>query len=173
LNVIRLVVFDVDGTLTPGTVHIDSNGAEDKQFNVVDGLGFRLAEEAGIQLGIISGRTSKAVRVRMAALPELNVMLAVSDKATALRSMQSRLGISMWETAYVGDDLNDLPAFDNAGLKIAVANAASELKRRADYVTKKPGGFGAGREAIEWLLRSQGSFDDAVKKYLERELSNG
>jgi 3-deoxy-D-manno-octulosonate 8-phosphate phosphatase (KDO 8-P phosphatase) len=169
---IRLIAFDIDGTLTTGAVHLNSLGEEDKQFSVADGLGFRLAEEAGLQVAVISGRTSKAVMVRMASLPPGNVVLSVSNKAEALRALQKRLRISADETAFVGDDLNDLPAFENAEMKIAVKNAVPALKRKANYITSKSGGFGAGREAIEWLLRTQNQYDAAKVKYLEWELSN-
>jgi 3-deoxy-D-manno-octulosonate 8-phosphate phosphatase (KDO 8-P phosphatase) len=172
LTKIKLIAFDIDGTLTAGGVHLDADGAEEKQFSVVDGLGFRLALDAGFQLAVISGRTSKAVMARMFLLPPENVLLAVRNKETAIALLQERLDVSVAETAFVGDDLNDLPAFDRAGIKIAVANAAPQLKRKADYITKKSGGSGAGREAIEWLLHRQNAYGDAVGQYLKRELSN-
>jgi len=169
---VRLIVFDIDGTLTPGSVLLDAQGAEQKQFSVVDGLGIRLALDFGLQVAIISGRSSIAVKTRMQFLPPENILLAVHDKADAMVGLQKRLGITFAETAFVGDDLNDMPAFANAGVKIAVANAAPQLKRQANYVTAKSGGFGAGREAIEWLLRRQNGYDAAVAAYFERELSN-
>jgi len=172
LTDIRLIAFDIDGTLTTGAIQLDAGGNEQKQFSVLDGLGFRLAEEADISVAVISGRSSKAVMARMSSLPEGNVLLGVKDKASALACLQSKLGVTREQTAFVGDDLNDIPAFSNAGLKIAVANADPQIKRLADYITTKSGGFGAGREAIEWILKRQGLYESAVQKYLERELMN-
>jgi 3-deoxy-D-manno-octulosonate 8-phosphate phosphatase (KDO 8-P phosphatase) len=169
---IRLIACDIDGTLTSGGVHFDSHGEEEKVFSVLDGLGFRLAEEADVAIAVISGRRSKPVAVRMATLPKDNVLLQVGDKKRAITLLQARLGIRPDETAFVGDDLNDLPAFEAVGLRIAVANAVPQLKRRADFITKRSGGSGACREAIEWILNRQNAYGDAVNEYFERELSN-
>lgn len=163
---VRLIVFDVDGTLTDGVVHIDDEGREHKHFHIADGLGFRLAEAVGIKIGIISGRKSRAVERRMSRLPAEDVLQGVGDKAEALRAMMARHGMKPSQVAFVGDDLNDLLAFDAVGVKIAVANAAPELKRRADYITSRVGGDGAAREAIEAILRAQGRYDEAVAQYL-------
>ncbi len=169
---VKLIAFDIDGTLTSGSIVLDAEGGEQKQFSVADGLGFRLADSIGIHLAVISARSSKAVKTRMAWLPPENVLLKVGDKAVALRELQNRLGASVDETAFMGDDFNDLPAFEYAGIKIATANAARQVKRLANYITTKPGGDGAAREAIEWLLRGQNRLEEAIEKYLERELSN-
>jgi 3-deoxy-D-manno-octulosonate 8-phosphate phosphatase (KDO 8-P phosphatase) len=169
---IRLIVFDVDGTLTAGQVLLDSNGAEEKEFSILDGLGFRLAEAAGITVAIISGRSSNSVKRRMATIPAEHVILNCGDKAAAMQDLQIRVGVICEETAFVGDDLNDLSAFTFAGTKIAVANAVPQLKRQACYITSRSGGAGAGREAIEWILRRQNAYNESVNKYLQRELSN-
>ncbi|HEX5324081.1 MAG TPA: HAD-IIIA family hydrolase [Capsulimonadaceae bacterium] len=161
-----LIVFDVDGTLTDGTVHFDSKGREHKRFHIGDGLGFRMAEAAGLRLAIVSGRKSKAVESRMSRLPSEDILQGVGDKASALRDLMSRHDLTPAQVAYVGDDLNDLLAFDAVGVRIAVANAAPELKRRADYITERRGGHGAGRDAIEAVLRAQGRYDAAVAQYL-------
>lgn len=163
---VRLIVFDVDGTLTDGVVHIDDEGREHKHFHIADGLGFRLAEAAGIKIAIISGRKSRAVERRMNRLPADDIMQGVGDKAEALRELMARHDLTPAQVAFVGDDLNDLLAFDAVGVKIAVANAAPELKRRADYITSRAGGFGAARETIEAVLRAQGRYDAAVAQYL-------
>jgi 3-deoxy-D-manno-octulosonate 8-phosphate phosphatase (KDO 8-P phosphatase) len=166
MNDVRLIVFDVDGTLTDGVVHIDDEGREHKHFHIADGLGFRLAEAVGIKIAIISGRKSRAVERRMSRLPAEDVLQGVGDKAAALRELMARHGLVPAQVAFVGDDLNDLLAFDGVGVKIAVANAASEVKRRADYITERTGGRGAAREAIEVILRLQGCYDEAVSQYL-------
>lgn len=166
MNDVRLIVFDVDGTLTDGVVHIDDEGREHKHFHIADGLGFRLAEAVGIKIAIISGRKSRAVEQRMNRLPAEDVLQGVGDKAAALRQLMARHGLAPSQVAFVGDDLNDLLAFDAAGVKIAVANAAPQLKRRANYITERAGGHGAAREAIEAILRAQGRYDEAVSQYL-------
>lgn len=163
---VRLIVFDIDGTLTDGVVHIDDDGREHKHFHIADGLGFRLAEAAGIKLAIVSGRKSRAVERRMSRLPADDVLQGVGDKASALREIMARHNLNPEQVAYVGDDLNDLLAFEAVGVKIAVANAAPELARQADYITQRAGGDGAGREAIEAILRAQGRYDTAVAQYL-------
>jgi 3-deoxy-D-manno-octulosonate 8-phosphate phosphatase (KDO 8-P phosphatase) len=163
---VRLIVFDVDGTLTDGVVHFDDEGREHKHFHIADGLGFRLAEAAGIKIAIVSGRKSNAVSRRMNRLPAEDVLQAVGDKAAALRDLMKRHDLTPAQVAYVGDDLNDLLAFDAAGVRIAVANAAPELKRRADYITVRSGGQGAAREAIETILRAQGRYETAIAQYL-------
>lgn len=163
---VRLIVFDVDGTLTDGSVHFDDEGREHKHFHIADGLGFRLAEAAGIKIAIVSGRKSGAVSRRMNRLPAEDVLQAVGDKSAALRDLMKRHDLAPAQVAFVGDDLNDLLAFDAVGVRIAVANAVPELKRRADYITERPGGHGAAREAIEAILRAQNRYDTAVAQYL-------
>ena len=163
---VRVIVLDVDGTLTDGVVHIDDEGREHKHFHIADGLGFRLAEAAGIKVAIVSGRKSRAVERRMNRLPADDVVQGVGDKAEAIRKMMARHGLEPSQVAFVGDDLNDMLAFDAVGVKIAVANAAPELKRRADYITQRAGGDGAAREAIEAILRAQDRYDEAVAQYL-------
>jgi 3-deoxy-D-manno-octulosonate 8-phosphate phosphatase (KDO 8-P phosphatase) len=170
---IRLIVFDIDGTLTSGLVHLNAEGEEEKHFSIADGYGFRFAEESGLIVAVISGRSSKSAAARLKSLSPTNVLLGVRNKAAALSALQADLGISVAETAFVGDDINDLPAFELAGIKIAVANAAPQVKRKANYITSRPGGLGAGREAIEWILRRQNALEAATTKYLERELSHG
>jgi len=164
---VRLIVFDVDGTLTDGGVYYGPNGEEQKRFHIADGLGFRLAHFGGIQTAVISGRNSEAVKVRMESLGVSDILQGVADKRAAVDSLKAKYGLCDSEVAFAGDDINDLPAFDGAGVRIAVANAAYLLKQRADFVTRASGGSGAAREAIEKILEAQGRLQDAVDAYLK------
>ncbi|MBV9848342.1 MAG: HAD-IIIA family hydrolase [Armatimonadetes bacterium] len=168
---IRLIVLDVDGTLTDGVIHYDSDGAEHKHFHVTDGLGIVMARAVGLQIAVLSGRRSPVVERRMAELGVGDIIQASGDKAAALRELAARQGVSLRETAYVGDDVNDLPAFDVAGLKIAVADAAEIVRAQADYVTPRPGGRGGVRDAIDEILRRAGRYDEAVAAYLARSVA--
>ena len=164
---VKMIVFDVDGTLTDGGVHLGPNGEEYKRFHIADGLGFRLAALAGVRLAIVSGRISPAVTARMKLLDAGDVMQGVENKAVAIRSLRDRHGFTAHEVAYVGEDLNDLPAFETVSVRVAVANAAVELKERADYVTKAAGGSGAARELIDAVLSAKGLYDATVAAYLK------
>lgn len=163
---IRLLALDVDGVLTDGGIVLDATGGELKRFDVQDGLAIGLAKAAGIQIAVISGRASPAVRRRCAELRVDVLRESVTDKAAALRSVLSENGIASAETAVIGDDLPDVPAMRLAGIAIAVANARDEVKAAAVYVTRAPGGSGAVREAVEWLLDLRGQKDALFNRYL-------
>ncbi|MGO8670727.1 MAG: KdsC family phosphatase [Capsulimonadaceae bacterium] len=164
---IRMIVLDVDGTLTDGAVTYDDGGGETKTFHIADGLGIVMAIAAGLRIAVITGRRSEIVRRRMAELGVDNVVQAAGDKGETLRRLRQGHGLSRDEVSYVGDDINDLPAFDEAGLCIAVANASEPVLRRADFVTAKSGGHGAVREAIDTILRAQGRSEEAVELYMQ------
>lgn len=165
---IRLIVLDVDGTLTDGVIHYDSAGEEHKHFHVADGLGIVMAQAVGLRVAALSGRRSPIVERRMAELGVGDVIQASGDKAAALRDLMARQDLTPEQVAYVGDDVNDLPAFDVAGCRIAVADAADVVRARADYVTPRHGGHGAVRDAIDEILRRAGLYDQAVAAYLAR-----
>ena len=165
---VRLIIFDVDGTLTDGGLFYGPNGEEHKQFTVADGLGFRLAQSAGIDIAIISGRTSAAVTLRMAHLGAVDILQGVENKYLAVRSLIAKHGLVPEQVAFVGDDINDIPGFQAAGVRIATANAVLAVKRLADDVTQLPGGQGAGREAIEMILQAQGRLDAAIEAYVAK-----
>ena len=162
---IKLLAMDVDGTLTEGEM-ILLDGRQIKLFNVYDGLGIRLAMNIGMGIAWITGNTSDAVAERAASLGVTDVYQGARFKTEALDDLVARYGLRLDEIAYMGDDLNDLPAFDHAGLAIAVANATSEVQARADMVTQRGGGHGAVREVIETILKARGDWDAAVKAYL-------
>ncbi len=163
---VRCIVMDVDGTLTDGSVYIDSEGSETKRFHISDGLGIRLAQEAGIEVVILSGRKSPAVTKRMRELRVNRVFQGVSNKAEVVAKLKIDLELIDSQIAYIGDDINDLPAFAQAGVKIATGDGSRILRDRADYVTSRPGGSGAVREAIEEILVAQDKLAGAVNAYL-------
>ncbi len=162
---IRLILTDVDGVLTDGRLARLRGGEEVKFFSIYDGLGIRLAQKAGIQVGFISGRSSHLVAQRA---KELGVQLLVqgcADKAKALDSLLEQAGIPAEETAYVGDDLPDLPILARVGLPVAPANAAGEVKACARLITRASGGNGVLREVIETILKAQGRWEGLVGEF--------
>lgn len=165
---IRLFLMDVDGTLTDGGVCLlslpDGGIAEMKVFNSMDGAGLKLASIMGIKTGFITGRKSPAVQRRAEELSVEFVYLGQSTKMAAFEECMQRAGVTEGEVAYMGDDLPDMPLASRAGLAVAVANAAPELKAICHYVTQAGGGAGAAREVIELILKSQGRWEEAVPK---------
>ena len=165
---VKLIVMDVDGTLTDGTLLYGEHGEQEKRFHAADGLGIVMAQGVGLRFAVISGRENAGVRKRMTELLVADVIEQCGDKAAALSALQRKYDLQTEEIAFVGDDLNDLPAFAVAGVKIAVANAASQLREQADYITPRAGGHGGVRDAIEEILRRQGRLDEAVQAYITR-----
>ena len=152
---IRLLVLDVDGVLTDGGLYYGPTGEEIKRFHVQDGLAIAAARQAGVQVAVISGRASASVTRRMAELGVVEVHQGVEDKAAALASLMTRLGLAPLQVAVMGDDLMDLPLMRQVGLALAPANAVSEVRKAAHWISRRRGGDGAVREAIEHLLRAR------------------
>ncbi len=154
----RLLVLDADGVLTDGRIHIaDASGSEwAMAFCVKDGYGIRRALDAGLEVGVISGRDSHGLRLRLEELGIRRTALRCSDKRVALAHMREELGMAPCEAAFVGDDLPDLPAMRDAGLAIAVADAHPEVRAAAHWVTTLGGGRGAVREVCDFLLDARG-----------------
>ena len=167
---IKLLLMDCDGVLTDGRIWLFENGEEQKGFHTHDGLGIDLWHRAGLKSGIISGRTSSAVETRARALGMAFVRQGCEDKQEAFAEMLAQAGVTNGEVAFIGDDLNDIPLMMESGLGIAVADAALETRERAQYVTKTAGGQGAVREVIELILKSQGRWDELVKRYVDTAL---
>jgi 3-deoxy-D-manno-octulosonate 8-phosphate phosphatase (KDO 8-P phosphatase) len=151
---IRLLVLDVDGVLTDGTILLGA-GEELKHFHVRDGLGLKRLMSAGVEVAVISGRDSAAVTRRMAELGVRHVYQGIEDKLAVLERLRSTLGIDALEIAVVGDDLPDLAPMRAAGLAIAVADAHEEVRAAADWVTQTGGGRGAVREVADRLLAAR------------------
>ena len=162
---VRLAVFDVDGVMTDGSIMFDDNGTEYKSFHAHDGLGLVMLQATGVTVAIVSSRVSGVVSRRMSELGIKHVLLGVDDKRQALAGLLQELNIEPGQSAFVGDDLVDLPAMSLAGLAIAVANARPQVIARADWTTSAPGGLGGVREVCEMLLKARGKLEDAMQKY--------
>ena len=154
---IQLVAFDVDGVLTDGRFYLSDNGFETKAFHTQDGFGIRKLLRAGIHVAVISGRKSQAVELRMAELEVAHVVQGCKDKVAAFDEIVAKLGISLSQTVYVGDDVPDLPLLSHAGFSIAVANAVADVKSQCDLTTDACGGFGAVREICDLVIAAHGA----------------
>jgi 3-deoxy-D-manno-octulosonate 8-phosphate phosphatase (KDO 8-P phosphatase) len=163
---IRLAIFDVDGVLTDGGLYLDDNGMETKRFHARDGLGLRLLQSAGIQLAIITGRTSGVVAHRSSELDIEHVYQGRKDKLPAFEELCAETGISADQVAYMGDDIVDLPIMRRVGLALTVPGACEEIAAIAHWVSTATGGNGAAREACEFILRAQGQYSSAIERYL-------
>jgi len=161
-NPIRLLVLDVDGVLTDGTIFIDDAGRQMRGFHIQDGLGITLWKAAGGRVAILTSKRSEAVMTRARMLGIDLVEQGEENKLPGFERILAAAGVSAEETAYVGDDLLDLAVMRRAGYAIAVANAVDEVKQRARHVTSRPGGQAAVREAVEHLLKTGGLWAKAL-----------
>jgi 3-deoxy-D-manno-octulosonate 8-phosphate phosphatase (KDO 8-P phosphatase) len=159
LKKIKVVAMDVDGVLTDGRIIVNSNGVETKNFDVQDGFGIVFLKKCGIKTAIISARKSRVVAHRAKDLKIDKVYVGVCPKLSAYERMLKEFKVLDEEVCFIGDDLADLGVMRRCGVSVAVANAVSEVKQIADYVTVKSGGRGAVREAIELILQAQGHWD--------------
>lgn len=163
---VRLVVFDVDGVLTDGGIILDHEGREHKTFNSRDGHGMKLLRETGVEVAVITGRSSQAVAQRMTSLGIDHVYQGRQEKLPAFRSLLKTVGVRAEQVACVGDDVVDLPLLRRAGLAIAVADAHELVKLHAHWVTAGNGGHGAAREVCELVMRAQGTLEPLWQRYL-------
>ena len=157
---IELIIFDVDGVLTDGTINIDDDGNETKKFNVRDGFGMRMWLSLGFKIAIITGRSGEALKHRVESLkidPRM-VIQGSKDKSASLDLILERAGVDASKAAFLGDDWPDLPAMRRVGYPMAVADAESEIIEIAGYVTQRAGGRGAARDAIAHLLGAKGMY---------------
>ena len=152
IGIIKLLFLDVDGVMTDGTIHLNASGEEIKVFHVRDGLGLKMVMKSGVKVVIISGRSSDAVTQRARELGIRMVYQGIQDKGKICQEVMTRNGLTRSEVAAIGDDLPDLPLFEEAGLRVAVADAVSEVRDAADLITRNRGGRGAVREACEWIM---------------------
>ena len=166
LQGICLLALDVDGVLTDGSINMGAQGELFKSFYAQDGLGISVALRSGLQIAIITGRKSEIIHRRAQELGIQMVQEGVKDKYLALEQLQNQLGLSRGQVAYMGDDLNDLPAFRAAGVTFAPADAVEEVREAASFVTEAAGGRGAVREAIEMILQAQHKWEQIVNSYL-------
>lgn len=166
---IRLLLFDVDGVLTDGTVVMHADGSESKGFNIRDGAAIVWAQRAGLIVGLLSARSSGATAHRAAQLAVRIVEQGVRSKLKAYEQIARDARIADDEIAYMGDDLLDLPVLARVGLSAAPADAAVEVRERVDWVSAQTGGRGAVRELIELVLRAQQRWDDVLRQYVPQE----
>lgn len=162
---IRLLALDVDGVMTDGSIIIGQDGELCKHFDARDGMGISLALRHGIQVALITGRHSEIVLHRAMELGISSVYENVIYKGKTLEQASKELDVPLAETAFMGDDLNDLPAFGRAAVTFAPADAAPEVRQRAMLVSDRNGGRGAVRDVIERILKAKGLWDQIVKEY--------
>lgn len=164
-DLIQLICLDVDGVLTDGGIYLDDQGVETKRFHVRDGLGLNIWKKLGGELAIITGRSGLAVRHRADELGIEHVFQGSTDKVADFGRLLNDLGLTASQAAMIGDDLPDLPVLRLCGYPMAVADAAREVREEADYITTRPGGLGAVREAVEHLLKAQDRWDEALELF--------
>lgn len=167
-KLIRLALFDVDGVFTDGNIQIDSHGKEIKTFNTQDGHGIRLLQHYGIQVGVITGRSSEALEHRMQDLNVEHVYQGSIDKHTVFKDLLNKLKLTPEQASFAGDDIVDLQVMSHCGLAIAVENAHNFVKEHSHWVTSAPGGKGAVREICELLLDAQGLLEEALTYNLNK-----
>lgn len=163
---VHALVLDVDGILSDGFVTLTNTGDELKSFDIRDGLGMKLVQQAGIKVIIITGRKSQIVEKRMTDLGVDLIFQGREDKGVALREACAQLHLLPEDCLYMGDDWPDLSAFAIAGMKVTVPNGHVEVRRRADLVTQAYGGRGAVREICDMLLSAKGAYQELLEKYL-------
>lgn len=162
---VRLLILDVDGVMTDGSITLDNNGNELKSFHVRDGHGIKMLQKAGIEIAIITGRTSEVVGRRAAELGIQYVYQGALKKAVAYEELRVKTGIPANEIACIGDDIVDIPILRRVALPVAVADATEETKAAAVYVTHARGGHGAVREVCEIILKANGKWEELFDAY--------
>ncbi|NOZ52651.1 MAG: 3-deoxy-manno-octulosonate-8-phosphatase KdsC [Gammaproteobacteria bacterium] len=163
---IKLVVFDVDGVLTDGSLFYGDDGQEYKAFNSRDGHGMKMLIASGVDVGIITGRTSDVVKHRMQNLNITHVYQGQLEKLPAFEALLEKLSLTADQVAYVGDDVVDLPVMIRAGLAITVPGAHPLAIKHAHWVTTLDAGRGAARDVCELIMKAQGTYEPAMLKYL-------
>jgi 3-deoxy-D-manno-octulosonate 8-phosphate phosphatase (KDO 8-P phosphatase) len=162
---VKVMIFDVDGVLTDGSLTYGPDGEATKTFFVLDGLGIQLLQKTGVQTAIISARNSPIVVRRAADLGISHVHQGNHDKRVAFAKLLEATGFKAEECGYIGDDVIDLPLFTRVGFAVAVPSGHPDVQHRAHYVTQAPGGRGAVREVCDMVMRAQGTYDQALAPY--------
>ena len=170
---IRCLVLDVDGVLTKGDITYTSSGEELKTFHAKDGMGLAIAHAMGLQTAIITGRTSSIVERRAKELKISHVQMGSHNKSAGLQVVLDILQVEPQEVAYMGDDLNDLGVMSRVGLAMTPQDGVPEIKDIAHYICQANGGEGAVREAVEYILKREGLWEEAVRKYREESYQAG
>jgi len=164
-RLIRLVIFDVDGVLTDGRLFVDDLGHEYKAFYSKDGLGMKLLQQSGVAIGVITARTSEVVTHRMASLKIDYVYQGKIEKLPAYEHLLAQTGLAPQQTAYVGDDLVDLPVMLKVGLAISVADAEPLVTTYSHWQTPRAGGQGAARDVCELIMRAQHTWEETISQF--------
>ena len=167
LSEIRLIIFDVDGVLTDGSLFFGDDGQEYKAFNSRDGHGMKMLQQSGVEIAIITGRTSQVVEHRMKNLGIQRVYQGCLEKLPAFEALLKEVGLNPEQVAYVGDDVVDLPVMTKVGMAIAVQDAHELVKQHAHWTTPHGGGRGAARDVCELIMKAQGSLDAKLQSYLQ------
>ncbi|MEW6262657.1 MAG: HAD-IIIA family hydrolase [Thermodesulfobacteriota bacterium] len=165
LKPLKLVIFDVDGVLTDGRIVLDDAGLESKFFHVRDGHGLKLLMRAGLEVCFLTGRSSRVVEHRARDLGVRLVFQGSKNKLEPYGRLLDQLSLTESETAFAGDDLVDLPVMRRAGLALAPADAVEEVKAAAHFVSRYPGGQGAAREMVEFILKGLGRWEEIMARY--------
>jgi 3-deoxy-D-manno-octulosonate 8-phosphate phosphatase (KDO 8-P phosphatase) len=165
-KLIRLAIFDIDGVLTDGGLYYTDSGEETKVFDVRDGHGMKMLQESGVELAIITSRSSRAVQRRAESLGIDHLYQGVADKLVAFEALAAKLGLVASACAYMGDDWVDLPILTRCGLALSVPEAPAVVRERAHYVTHAGGGRGAAREACELIMQAQGTLESRLARFL-------
>lgn len=161
----RLLALDVDGVLTDGQLYFTNSGEEMKSFSTLDGQGIKLLQDSGVAVALITARSSQLISNRAANLGIRHLVQDCHDKLEALQQLQVRLGVSMAETAYVGDDLPDLACIRRVGLGITVPNGHVAVREHAFCMTSATGGRGAVREVCDWIMQARNTYDAAIARF--------
>ena len=162
---IRVAFFDIDGVLTDGGLFLSAEGEQLKRFNILDGLGIKLLQRAGITPAVITGRDAQPLRRRLEALGVTHVHYGTEDKRPAAEQTLAALGLDWSHAAAIGDDWPDLPVLTRCALAVAPANAHAEVRARARHVTQAAGGHGAAREFCDLLLVASGRYAELLEAY--------
>lgn len=165
-KLIRLIAFDVDGVMTDGGLYLSDSGEEFKRFNSLDGHGIKMLRSSGIEVAIITGRTSHCVAARAENLGITHVFQGVENKLDAMLELLGKLKLPRDAAAYMGDDVVDLNVMRHVGLAISVPESPQLVREHSDYVTQRSGGHGAVREACELIMTAQGTLDAQLAPYL-------
>lgn len=166
-KLVRLMAFDVDGVMTDGGLYLSDSGEEFKRFNTLDGHGLKMLRASGVEVAIITGRTSRCVAARAQNLGIVHVFQGVENKLETMVELLNRLKLSRDAAAYMGDDVVDLTVMRHVGLSISVPDSPSLVREHSDYVTQCRGGYGAVREACELIMLAQGTLDTQLAQYLK------
>lgn len=165
-KLIRLMAFDVDGVMTDGGLYFSDSGEEFKRFNSQDGHGLKMLRASGVEIALITGRTSRCVTDRARNLGVEHVYQGVENKLEAMVDLLNKLKLPRDAAAYMGDDVVDLTVMRHVGMAVTVPDAPLQVRERSHYITQRNGGYGAVREACEMIMTAQGTLDQQLVHYL-------